>query len=183
MDSIKLESDLRLEIIFISTTKDTISNLTELSKLKELDIIERKNINKFIYIINQLDTTPSIETLKKEFPDLYFDGLEKISEDSLQDYINLYISYKKNLAVSKKLIEIAAKVKTNGLDEISITQLNNLTKSDIVSIPYTSIEENILEVYNSKTVDNDMGTCVTAIDKEIGGLQPRSCNYNIRFCR
>ena len=183
MENIKLESDLRLEVIFISTTKDTVSNLVELSKLKELDILERQNINKFIYIINQLDTTPSIDTLKKEFPDLYFDGLEKVPVDSLQDYINLYTSHKKNLAVSRKLIEVAAKVKTNGLDEVSITQLNNITKSDIVSIPYTSIEENILEVYNSKIVDNDMGTCVSAIDKEIGGLQPRSCNYDIRICR
>ena len=181
MDNIKLESDLRLEVIFISTNKSNISNLIELSKIKELDILEKQNIDKFIYIINQTNSTPSISILKKEFPSLYFDGLEKLPEESLQDYINLFISYKKNISIYKKLLEIASKIKTNGLDEISITQLNNLTKSDIVSIPYSSIEDNIIEIYKNKIVNNDMKTCVNAIDKEIGGLQPGAITTILGF--
>jgi len=183
MENIKLESDLRLEVIFISITKETLPNIIELSKLKELDILERQNINKFIYIINQLNTAPSIDILKKEFPDLYFDGIEKVSNESLPDYIDLYISYKKNLATSKKLMEIANKVRTNGLDETSITQLNNITKSDNVFIPYTSIEDNIIEIYNNKVINNDLNICVSAIDKETGGLQPRNCFYYFRIRR
>ena len=177
---IKLESDLRLETIFISSNKDNVNILVELSKLKELDIVERQNINKFIYILNQTGT-PSLTTLKNEFPDLYFDDVSKIPEDSLEDYINLFISHKKNLYVSKKLLEIASTVKNNGLDEVSITQLNNITKSDIVSIPYSSIENNIIEVYQNKVVNNDMSSCVNIIDKDIGGLQPGAITTILGF--
>ncbi len=180
MDNIKLESDLRLETIFLSSTKDNISNLTDLSRIKELDIVERQNINKFIYILNQTNS-PSLDTLKKEFPDLYFDGINKVSKESLEDYINLFISHKKNLYISKKLLEIAATVKTNGLDEISINQLNNITKSDIVSIPYTSIEDNIIEIYKNKAINNDIVTGVNSIDKEIGGLQPGAITTILGF--
>lgn len=181
MDNIKLESDLRLETIFLSISNKNIDKLNTLSNIKELDIIEKQNINKFIYILKQTKDTPNVETLKKEFPDLYFDGLQKINDEELDDYINLYISNKKNQYIAKQLYDIASRIKSNGLDEYSITKLNNVTKSDIVSIPYSNIENNILEIYKNKVIDSGIKSGVNIIDNEIGGLQPGAITTILGF--
>ena len=181
MDNIKLESELRLETIFLSITRDTLDKLSTLSSLKELDILEKQNINKYIYITKQTGNTPSIETLKKEFPDLYFDGVNKVSLEEIDDYISLYISNKKNIYTAKQLFEIASKIKTNGLDESSVNQLNNITKSDAVSIPYSSIEDKILEIYKNKVIDTGIKSGVNLIDNEIGGLQPGAITTILGF--
>jgi replicative DNA helicase len=170
-----MESDIRLETIFLSITKDNIIKLTDLQNLKELDITEKSDINKLIYLTNQVESSLSIETLKKEFPSLYFDGIDKIeSNKELDDYIRLYISKKKNLAASKKLLEIASNVKTNGLDEFTIQQLTNLTKSDVVSIEHDDIEDKILEIYKNKINTDGIKTSIKAVDEATGGLQPGS---------
>ena len=44
-------------------------------------------INKFIYIVSQTEGTPSIDLLKKEFPSLYFDNVEKPYADMFTDNV------------------------------------------------------------------------------------------------
>lgn len=170
MENIKLEADLRLENIFVSINKDNVIKLNDIEKVKEIDFNEKQMINKFIYIVSQTEGTPSIDLLKKEFPSLYFDNVEKLSEEELNDYIKLYIANKKNIYTSKKLLEISTKIKTNGVTEEIVNQLTTITKSDSVSIEYTDALPNILELYNAKKNLESIKTGVSQIDKSIGGL-------------
>ena len=89
MENFKLETDLRIETIFLSTNKNNLNKLNDIISLKELDNIDKANINKFIYLTNQTESL-SLETLKVEFPDLYFDGIQKVSEEALDDYIRFW---------------------------------------------------------------------------------------------
>ena len=175
MNNIKMESDIRLETIFLSINKNNLLKLDSLQNLKELDVTEKADINKLVYLTNQVESSLSIETLKKEFPSLYFDGVDKIESDKeLDDYISLYISKKKNVVASKKLLEIANRVKTDGIDEFTVQQLTNLTKSDVVSIEHEDIEDKILDIYKSKINTDGIKTSVKAVDEATGGLQPGS---------
>lgn len=181
MDAIKLESELRLETIFASITKNTLNKLNDLAELKELDIVEKSNINKFIYLTNQSNDKLSIETLITEFPDLYFNDCISLSEERLTDYINMYINYKKNLATSKKLFNIANLIRTNGITEDTLNQLNQISKSDSVSIEHQNIEENILEIYKNKVKLEGIKTGVDLVDKDTGGLQQGSLTTILGF--
>lgn len=181
MDSIKLESNIKLETIFISLNKNNLQKLDDLLSLKEIDLLEKSLINKFIYITNQTESTPSIETLKKEFPSLYFDDVERIKESELNDYIRLYISNKKNIFIAKQLLEMSNLVRTNGLDEGIINKLNLLTKSDVVSIEHDDITSKIIEIYKNKPTDSGISTGVSRIDKDTGGLHPGTLTTILGF--
>lgn len=150
MEAIKLETDLKLETIFTSLSYNELSKLNELLEIKEIELQEKANINKYIYLAKQTGNIPNIETLKKEFPDLYFDSYQILEPDELNDYIKLYIAKKKNMFLSKELLELSNIVRYNGLDEGTINKLNNITKSDTVQVAHIDIEDNILDVYNKK---------------------------------
>ena len=185
MEPIKLESELRLETIFASVNKGNVNSLNILSSLKEIDIDEKTNINKFIYLLKNTDEDESyklnIETLKREFPDLYFDNYEVIPEEALNDYINMYINNRKNLYNSKKLFNLANLVRTNGITEDILNQLNSVSKSDSVSIKYQDISKNIIEIYKNKVVDSGISSSVNEIDKDTGGLQPGTITTILGF--
>lgn len=172
MENIKLEADLRLENIFVSINKDNVYKLTDLEKIKEIDLSEKQMINKYIYIVEQTEGTPNIDLLKREFPSLYFDNAEKLSDEELNDYIKLYIANKKNLFISKKLLEQSMIVKTNGVTEKTVNILNEITKSDSVSIEYKEALNDLIEIYNSKKDIEGIKTGVKEIDNSISGLMP-----------
>ena len=181
MENIKLESDLRLENIFISLSKDTLTRLNDLLDTNEIDLLEKSTIRKYMHIVNQIGNIPSIEMMRTEFPSLYFEDVEKLSEDELDDYIRLYISSKKNLAASKKLLEMSSLVKTNGITEEIVNQLNNLTKSDTVSISHEDISDKLLDIYKKKIDDIGIRTSVKQIDEDTGGLQPGTITTILGF--
>ena len=169
MENFKLETDLRIETIFLSTNKNNLNKLNDIISLKELDNIDQANINKFIYLTNQTESL-SLETLKVEFPDLYFDGIQKVSEEALDDYIRLYIASIKNNFISRELFKLSNEVKTTGMNELIITKLNNLSKSDVISIPYKDISKEILQKYEQKAASDDLLTGIKLIDEDSGGL-------------
>lgn len=171
METVKLETEMKLETIFVSLTKDTLMKLNDIIKDKDIDKQEISLINKYIYLSQQTNSTPSIELLKKEFPGLYFDNVEKIQGQELDDYIRLFIANRKNSAVSKKLLDLASIVRTNGVTEEVINSLSFLTKSDAVNISHQDIGDKILDFYKSKVIKNGIMTGVTKIDDDIGGLQ------------
>ena len=127
MENIKLETDLRLETIFLSINKDNLNKLDELKSLRELDVTDRNNINKFIYLINQTGTL-TIDTLKIEFPDLYFDEAKSISGEALDDYIRLYIGNVKNNYIARELFKLSNEIKTNGMTESIVNRMTTLSK-------------------------------------------------------
>lgn len=183
MDVIKLESELKLETIFASINKNTLDKLKDLSNLKELDIVEKSNINKFIYLTNQSNNKLSIETLAAEFPDLYFNDCEILSDERLNDYILMYINYKKNLYTSKKLFNLANLVRTNGINEDIINEINQISKSDNVSIEHHNIQENILDIYKNKIKYEGIKTGVDLVDNDTGGLQQGTLTTILGFTR
>lgn len=172
MENIKLETELRLENIFLSLDNVTINKLNELSNTPEIDYSEKELIRKYIYLVGTLEKAPSLETLKVEFPSLYFDNATKIPVSELDDYIRLYITSRKNIAVSKNLMELAAIIKTNGVTEAVISKLNNIAKADTVSIAHNDISNEIVELYELRPDKLGIKTGVKQVDDTIGGLVP-----------
>ena len=172
MENIKFETDLRLETILLSINLENVGSLSVLEDVPEIDINEKSIIRKYVYLIEQLKSVPSYDILKKEFPSLYFDGVEPLAKDELEDYITLYISNKKNLFASKKLMDLASIVRTNGITEEIVLQLNNITKSDAVKIAHEDISDKLLDIYNRKVDMSGISTGIKKIDEDTGGLQP-----------
>lgn len=181
MENIKMETELRLESIFLSIDYDSLYKLNDISSVYEIDLQDKASINKFIYLAKQTERIPNIDLLKKEFPDLYFDNVEILKNDELDDYIRLYIANIKNKAISRKLSDLALKVRTNGIDEETITKLNMITKSETVNIPYTDIGDNILDIYKKKVDTNGIKTGVKAVDNDTGGLHPGTLTTILGF--
>lgn len=173
MENIKLEEELRLETILLSLNKNNLNKLNDILDLKEVDLADKQLLRKYIYMTQNSSDSLSIETLKKEFPALYFDNVSKLkTEDELDDYIRLYIADIKNKYAAKQLIGLANIVRTNGITEEVSTKLTNLTKSDTVSIPYKDIGDNIIDLYNTKKLQIGIQTGVPRINDDTGGLQP-----------
>jgi replicative DNA helicase len=183
MEAIKLETELNLETIFTSITFDDLNKLNDILATKEIELQEKAEINKFIHLAKQTNKIPNIEILKREFPNLYFETYQILTREELADYISLYIAKKKNMAISKELMELSASVRFNGLDEATITKLNNITKSDVVEIEHKDIEEDILNIYNNKISMNGIKTGVKLVDSDTGGLQPGSLCTILGFTR
>lgn len=181
MENIKLESDLRLENILMSLSVDTLTRLNDLLAANEIDLQEKAMIRKFMHIVTQINNIPSIETMRTEFPSLYFEDVEKLSENELDDYIRLYIANKKNIAASRKLLELSSLVKTNGITEDIINQLNMLTKSDSVSIAHNDISDKLIEIYKKTVDESGIRTGVKQVDANTGGLQPGTLTTILGF--
>lgn len=183
MENIKLETELKLENIFVSLTKDTLTKLNEIINTKEIDTFEKQMINKYIYLTNTTGSTPNIELMKKEFPNLYFDNVKILQDDELDDYIRLYISNRKNAYISKQLLDISSLVRTNGVTEDILNRLNLITKSDVVNISHTDISDKILDLYKNKIRMNGILTGIKRIDNDTGRFTSRNFSYYIRFYR
>lgn len=149
---IKLEQEYRLENILVSLDIKDLNKLNDILAIKGLDILEKSDLNKFIYLSNQTGAIPNVETLKKEFPNLSFDTYNILPVDEINDYIKIYIARKKNSIISKELMKLSIEVKENGLDENTIEQLNNITKSDVISIEYKDIQDDLLNIYKGSTL-------------------------------
>lgn len=150
METLKLETEFKLETLFVSLTKDNLDKLDLILDCREIDLSEKTIIRKYKYLVENTDTTPSISTLKTEFPSLFFDKVTALKEDEINDYISLFISNRKQAYTSRLLIDLAAKVRAEGITEDITSKLNNITKSDVVKKPYTNRGKSILDFYNAK---------------------------------
>lgn len=171
MEPIKFETDFKLETIFLSLNKDNLTRLNDIINTPELPVTDRASITKYITLVKNTENTPNIELLKREFPDLYFDDATVLKEEELNDYIRMFIANKKNLVIAKTLYDLSRKIKTDGMTEEVLTTLNNITKSDSVSIKYKDISRDIMKIYDSKVINDGIPTGVQAIDEATGGLQ------------
>lgn len=150
METLKLETEFKLETLFISLNKNNIDKLDLILECKEIDLNEKSTIRKYKYLVENTEGTPSISTLKTEFPSLFFDNIQSLKDDEINDYISLFISNRKQAYTSRLLIDLAAKVRAEGITEDITNKLNNITKSDVVKKPYVNRGKSILDFYNSK---------------------------------
>lgn len=171
MNNIKLETQPKLETLFLSIDENTLNKLDEILELPEIDIDEKIIIRKYKVLFKEIGQNPSKETLAKEFPSLYFEDVKPIKAEQLNDYISLFIANRKNNKISMQLLNLASTIKETGLDENVITQLNNITKADTVSKDYKDISKEILKVYKDKDDSKGYKTGVPQIDELTGGIK------------
>ena len=171
MNNIKLETQPKLETLFLSIDENTLNKLDEILELPEIDIDEKIIIRKYKVLFKEIGQNPSKETLAKEFPSLYFEDIKPIKAEQLNDYISLFIANRKNNKISMQLLNLASTIKETGLDENVVTQLNNITKADTVSKDYKDISKEILKVYKDKDDSKGYKTGVPQIDELTGGIK------------
>lgn len=181
MSDLKMETDFKLEVLFLSLNSTNSGKLNDILNCKEVDISEKVNIRKYMYLVDQTGSTPSIDLLKTEFPDLYFDKLEPVPEAELNDYINLFISNRKQAYIAGRLVNLSSKVRAEGITESIIAELTEYTKSDVVKNPYKNRGLNIIDFYNTKKDLTGISTGVKRIDEDTGGLQPGTLNTILGF--
>lgn len=178
MDSIKIETEINLETLFLSVTENTIVKLDEILNTPEVEVIEKQNIRKYqVLFKDNMNKTLSRETLIREFPSLYFgDSIQPIPENQINDYINMFIANRKNNKIASKLLELSAKVKTTGLNEDVVTILNTLSKADTVTKEYHDVSKDVLEIYKDKDTSIGFKVGVPQIDELTGGLKLGTLN-------
>lgn len=150
MDDIKMETQIKLETLFISLNERTLSKLDEILMIPEVDVTEKTYIRKYQMLFKTVNGTPSKETLTKEFPSLYFEETKPIPETQINDYVNLYIATKKNNRLANILLDMSAKIKTTGVTEEVIKVLDSITKSDTVTKEFYDVSKFIMDVYKDK---------------------------------
>lgn len=150
MNDIKFETHCRLEVLFVSLTIDTLSLLDNILSISEVPILEKQQIRKYKVLAQNLNSIPSIETLKTEFPSLYFDDVSAIKSSQLNDYIAMFITSRKNNLTSEKLLQLSSKIKTEGMTEENLQSLTNLTKVDTVQREYEDVTDRAEEIYKDK---------------------------------
>ena len=171
MSNIKIEYDLRLEVLFISITKDNIILYKELENSNILEQAELTNIRKMEYLLNSLGNIPSVETLKHEFPDMFFENAEPIKEDQLNDFISLFITKRKNKKASLDLLSIAQEIDNSGLSNDVVDKINRITTSETVQNDFVNIFDTIEHDYEESSKVKGISTQVKYIDEISGGLQ------------
>lgn len=171
MNNIKLETQPKLETLFLSINEETLSKLDEILEIPEIDIDEKVAIRKYKVLFKEIGTKPNKETLAKEFPSLYFDDIKPIKEAQLNDYVSLFIANRKNNKISLQLLNLASTIKETGLDEKVVTQLNEITKADTISKDYKDVSKEILDIYKNKDNSKGYKTGVPQIDELTGGIK------------
>ena len=181
MDDIKFETQCKLETLFISLTIDNINVLDDILNTPEVPILEKQLIRKYKVLVDNIHTIPSIETLKKEFPSLYFDEIIPIKSNQINDFISMFIANRKNLYTSDKLLQISSTIKNEGMTETVLNELNNLTKVDTVKKDFEDVVDKIEEIYKDKDTSIGFKTGVPQIDELTGGLKLGTLNTILGF--
>lgn len=181
MNNIKLETQPKLEALFLSMNESNLNRLDDILEVPEIDLNEKVMIRKYKILYKDIGNTPTKETLTKEFPSLYFDDISIINENQINDYVSLFIASRKNSKISMQLLELSSLVRETGLNENVITKLNNITKADIISKDYVDVSKEIMDIY--KNHDNSKGykTGVSQIDELTRRFKIRHIKYYIRL--
>ena len=173
----KLNTELRLEIILLSLTKDNYYGIIEILQegLKEYDPQIIGLLDKYNWLITkQLQgNIPSKEILKNEFPAMVFDNVDGLTNaDDLSDYVHMFITQKKYRYLSTQLLYLADKVRTQGLsDDDTLNLYKYLAESEAESA-YVSIVDSFKEVYEKQEKLTGVSFLSPELDKLTGGIRP-----------
>lgn len=173
-----LNTELRIEPILLSLTKDNYSSL--LTQLKESLLDYSPDIttliDKYLWIadtqLNKYALTK--ETLKKEFPELIFtDDTTPITDaGELIDYIQMYSTQRKQRFLSSKFTTIADTVRTQGLSDEIIEDIYKYLSLSETETGYESIVDTFLEKYESEEQMKGLSFLCPELDKLTGGIMP-----------
>ena len=174
---IHLENDLRLECFLVSFNfEDYNMYLDELKNSGYMNEAELNIIEKYRYLVKSLNKIPPVSLLKTEFPELFFDKITKIPDTSLGEYISLFITKRKNIESSIKLLNLSQKVRTDGLSTDVLDEMSKISTSDNIKSTFTDITKSIKEKYSNKDLSLGFRTGVEEIDRVTGGLHLGSVN-------
>lgn len=173
----ELNTKLSLEFILASLTKeDYVSRIDSLvDGLSECDQQTIAILNKYKWLVEtQLNgNMPSIPMLISEFPELSFNDVRPITNpEALSDYIFMYISKKRRSFISNKLMDIADKMKSQGITEEETLKLYDYLSTASSEDDYESITDNFEEIYKRQKKMEGISFLCNELDTLTGGITP-----------
>lgn len=173
----KLNTELRLEPILISLTKETYKDIiTTLSQgIKDYDYKTVDLLDKYIWLVEkQLQgNMPSFEVLRSEFDTLNFDNVFKIEDvEKLTDYVYMFISQRKHRYISTKLLALSDKVSTQGLSDEDTADIYKYLADSENDGGYESIADNFLDIYEKQEKLVGISFLCPELDNLTGGITP-----------
>ena len=172
MAEIDWNTKSNIETILVSLTPENANGyIDELRKGYALNEVEQGIVDKFLNILNRINEKPSLETLRREFPELDFTNAQQIDETGMNDFIKLFVTKRKDKYYSQRLADLSMKIRNEGMTEEIVGVLEGMTKSDTVKSEYKEVFEDLQKVYANEEVTKGIPTGVNIIDKITGGLQ------------
>ncbi|MBQ2639277.1 MAG: hypothetical protein IJF92_00725 [Bacilli bacterium] len=165
---VKFDTIPQLEVILKSIDLEDSALLTPILDSREVDSSEKIIIQKYMKLY-EISGRPSVALLQKEIPGRNFE-VDPIEKEALPDYIQLYLYNKKNMQVSKNLMELSAKVRSEGLNESIVSELSKLTKSEVVQHKFTDIADEYIDRYENQEYAIGIPTGISFVDEMVGGI-------------
>lgn len=171
-----MNSEYRIEPILLSLTNDNYKSIIEqlITGLKDFDYDLSQKLEKYLYVSEQQLNSRALnsELLKREFPTFIFSDHKPLSSEELLDYIQIFITQKKQRCISGKMSLLADDIRTQGLTSEIVEQIYRYTSLVEVSSDYSPITKTFKDVYEQQAVMNGISLLCPDLDKTTGGLYP-----------
>lgn len=160
-----------LQTIFISIKFEELDSLNAILNTDEVPYDEKLIIKKFIQKCKELGYIISKETIEAELDLTITETHTPVL--NITEYIDRFIAYKKKLKMAFTLQNLSTKILEDGINEETITQLSDLTKTDAATSEYDELTDDkyLTILTGEKTEKSNISTCVRVLDENLGGLQ------------
>lgn len=171
-----LNSEYRIEPIILSLTNENYNSIIEQlsSELEEFDKDLKNKLDRYLWIANkQLNgKTLNHETLKQEFPSFILSDYKPLHPDELIDYIQIFITQKKQRAISGKMSLLADNIRTQGLTPEIVEEIYKYTAMQPTTEDFVPIQKKFKELYDKQVQIKGISLLCPELDKRIGGILP-----------
>jgi len=174
-----VNTEIRLETILVSLTRETYSPIVTMLRqgLQKYDPSSVEVINKYVWLIeNNLNgKVPSVEILRREFPNLNFDNLQPVTNTSeIADTVYMYIAKKKRNFISNKLLSLSDKSRGQGLDADDIADIYEYLADVETDNNYKSVAEidTFKDLYEKQSKLKGISFLSPELDQLTGGIMP-----------
>lgn len=172
-----LKTDLRIEPILLSLTDDNhndlISQLIQGLQDYDKDLVAKLKRYQWLTDTQLSGRVASIETLKKEFPEMVFDEYLPITDpDELIDYIHMFITKKKQRFLSVKFTELSDTIRSQGLNDSMVEEIYKYLSLSETETGYQSITKDFKEFYMHKVEMKGLSFLSTELNSLTGGILP-----------
>lgn len=171
-----LNSEYRIEPILLSLTDDNYKTIINqiISDLKEYDYDLAHKLEKYTYVANQQLKGRALnpDLLKREFPTFLFSDQQPVKGSELLDYVQIFITQKKQRAISGQLSLAADDIRTQGLTPDLVEKIYKYISVVDTTTDYVPITKNFKDAYTQQAVMNGISLLCPDLDKTTGGLYP-----------
>lgn len=177
--SFTLNTELKLETILASLTTETCQAVVDFIRQSLLGVDNNviAILDKYLWLVkeNLSGKAPSIEILKREFPELNFDNIEVITDlGVLNDVACMFIAKKLNIAKSNILLYSSDKARAGNLQDDDISKLFNVLSRGATEGTYKSIDNKdlFLDLYEKQAKLKGISFLSPELDQLTGGIMP-----------